>query len=193
MTMTKLFVSLTLAATLAVQSLAFTPCPALGGSRHTLIPRASTSDDYDAYEAGSPMLAWKDSGMGEGEGAVDGDVITVAFKGTLFRSGKQFAKNEAKAFKLGAGKAFPGFDRGLLGVKQGTTRLLRVPPKMAYGSRGAPPTIPPNSDLEYEIEVTRITRGGPQAELALFGETRAAGIAACVVVLAVIPILFPTV
>jgi hypothetical protein len=191
MTMSKLFVRLTLVTALAVQTLAFTPCPALGCRRHTLISVASTSDDYDAFERGSPM-AWKDIGMGEGEGAADGDVVTVDFKGFLFSSGKTFAKNEAMTFKIGAGKAFPGFDRGLLGVKQGTKRLLRVPSNMAYGAKGAAPTIPANADLEYEIDVTKITPSGMMGELALFGEARAAGIAVCVAVLAVIPVLFPT-
>ncbi|HEX2897217.1 MAG TPA: FKBP-type peptidyl-prolyl cis-trans isomerase, partial [candidate division Zixibacteria bacterium] len=45
-----------------------------------------------------------------------------------------------------------GWSEGMLGMKEGGTRELIVPPAIGYGASGRGNMIPPNSTLYFEIE-----------------------------------------
>jgi hypothetical protein len=147
-------------------------------------------DPFDNYAPGtSTDLAFKDVVVGTGEPANEGDVLVCSYKGLLFSSKKQFDKADALTIKLGEGKAMPGFEMGMAGAREGATRLLRIPPSLAYGDRGKAPSIPPNSDVEFEVQVSRIARGPILGALAVFGEVRLLGFIVLIGFLAVSPML----
>ncbi len=46
-----------------------------------------------------------------------------------------------------------GWDVGVGSMQKGGKRAMLVPPQLGYGRRGAPPDIPGNSTLYFEVEL----------------------------------------
>ena len=46
-----------------------------------------------------------------------------------------------------------GWDQGIKTMKKGENAVLTVPPELAYGEAGSPPTIPPNATLRFDVEL----------------------------------------
>jgi hypothetical protein len=61
-------------------------------------------------------------------------------------------RNQPFEVTLGQGMVIPGWDQGLIGMLPGETRRLEIAPEMAYGANGAPPAIPPNATLFFEVD-----------------------------------------
>lgn len=96
---------------------------------------------------------------GTGGEARAGNMVTVHYVGTL-TDGSKFDssrdRNKGFSFRLGAGEVIKGWDQGVAGMKVGGMRKLTIPPGLAYGARGFPPVIPPNSTLVFEVELLEI-------------------------------------
>jgi len=87
--------------------------------------------------------------------AVKGRRVQVRYEGRLASNGKRFDKGTIP-FKLGAGEVIRGWDLGVNGMAVGEKRKLRIPPALAYGRSGAPPDIPPNATLAFEVELMKV-------------------------------------
>ena len=48
------------------------------------------------------------------------------------------------------------WDVGVAGMREGGKRRLVIPAHMGYGRQGAPPDIPPNSDLQFDVELVKV-------------------------------------
>ncbi len=97
--------------------------------------------------------------LGSGNEAKMGDLVTVEYTGTL-PDGTVFDSSRPRGkplpFRLGANQVIKGFERGVVGMKPGGVRRITIPPELGYGKRGAPPTIPPNATLVFEVELVSI-------------------------------------
>lgn len=46
-----------------------------------------------------------------------------------------------------------GWDEGIKSMKKGEKAIFTIPPELAYGDLGSPPAIPPNSILQFDVEL----------------------------------------
>nr|AUG32278.1 FKBP-type peptidyl-prolyl cis-trans isomerase (PPIase) [Paulinella longichromatophora] len=103
-------------------------------------------------------LIIKDLIVGTGSQANVGQILTVTYRG-VFEDGTEFDKRYTHnpfTFSLGSGQVIRGWDEGLIGMKVGGERILVIPPSLGYGSRGAGLSIPPNTNLTYEVQLLEI-------------------------------------
>lgn len=106
---------------------------------------------------------------GTGPNPKAGEVVWVKYKGKLASDGTVFDESrdiplpveglfpEGTPFPLEEGATVPGFFQGLQQMQKGGKYTLFIPADLAYGATpppGAP--IPPNADLEFEVEVIDI-------------------------------------
>ena len=89
---------------------------------------------------------------GTGPVAASGRRVNVRYVGCLANNGRQFDKGQIK-FRLGQGEVIKGWDMGVAGMRVRESRRLLIPAQLGYGSRGAPPAIPGNAALAFEVEL----------------------------------------
>ena len=96
--------------------------------------------------------------VGEGEQAKSGKKVGMRYIGKL-TNGKVFDKNTSGKpffFNLGRGEVIKGWDIGVSGMKVGGERKLTIPAPLAYGKRGAPPDIPRNATLVFDVKLVAL-------------------------------------
>ncbi len=97
----------------------------------------------------------------EGLGAVakEGSHVRVHYTGWL-TNGKKFDSSVDAGtpfdFTIGNGEVIKGWEEGVAGMKVGGKRQLRIPSALAYGAKGYPPIIPPNSTLIFDIQLLKV-------------------------------------
>ena len=85
-----------------------------------------------------------------------GDTVIMNYTGTLTNGTKfdsSYDHNEPFSFPLGAGRVIKGWDEGVAKLHVGDHAILVIPGKLAYGPRGVPNVIPPDSTLIFIVEV----------------------------------------
>ncbi len=105
-------------------------------------------------------LIIQDIKIGTGAKPQPGKQVVVNYTGWL-PNGKIFDAtrlhgNQPFMFVYDRGQVIPGWDKGLAGMRVGGIRQLVIPPKLAYGAQGVPPTIPPKATLIFRIHLLAI-------------------------------------
>ena len=122
---------------------------------------SDTTAPTNAAPATTDKVTIKDLKEGKGAAAKAGDSVTVEYTGWL-TDGTKFDSNVGGTpfpVTIGAGEVIPGWDQGLVGMKVGGTRVLMIPPSLGYGAQGAPPTIPANATLKFQVKLLTLTPG----------------------------------
>lgn len=109
-------------------------------------------------------LEWEVLKEGSGDTPQLGKTVTVHYTGWLNEAGEPGKKfdssvdrNQKFSFRIGVGMVIAGWDEGVMGMKIGEKRRLYLPADLAYGSRGAGASIPPNAALIFDVELFEVT------------------------------------
>lgn len=101
-------------------------------------------------------LQYKVLASGAGDSPKSNDTVTVHYKGTLLDGTEfdsSFKRNQPATF--GVGQVIKGWTEALQLMKPGAKWQLFIPPDLAYGEQGRP-GIPPNSLLNFEVELLSV-------------------------------------
>lgn len=100
---------------------------------------------------------------GEGDRARPGDTVTLQYEAWVAGKTEPFdssaLRGEPMRLTLGQDNVILGLDLGIVGMQPGETRLLTIPPYLAYGDREiADGLIPANAVLSYRITALDVQR-----------------------------------
>lgn len=130
------------------------------------------NDEYPNRETTESGLMYVITEQGDGPAPEQGDSINVQYVGK-FIDGKVFDTSWEQVAKdnniynpqrpyaplpltCGVGQVIPGWDEGLQLLNQGGSATLIIPPHLAYGERGYPGFIPPNSTLVFDVTLVNV-------------------------------------
>jgi len=125
-----------------------------------LFGAAAQADSFRSVKGG---MRTQDMQTGTGLVAADGMIATIQFTAWLDKQGVRGKElyntrnsGEPVSFVIGTDKVMPAWNEGVLGMRVGGTRMLVVPPKMAYGQRAVDDVIPAGSSMQFIIELMRL-------------------------------------
>jgi FKBP-type peptidyl-prolyl cis-trans isomerase len=90
---------------------------------------------------------------GTGTVAKPGAAVAIHWRGWLNR-GDEFGSG-SETFRIGERRLVPGLERGVIGMRVGGVRKLRVSPHLGYRDQEVP-GIPPNAVLNFEVKLFRV-------------------------------------
>ena len=112
----------------------------------------------DSVKTDSGLEYW-DIKVGTGATAAAGQTVKVHYTGWL-TTGKKFDSSIGSApfevTPLGTAPVIKGWNEGIIGMKVGGKRQLRIPPDLAYGADGYPGAIPPNATLIFDVQLVSV-------------------------------------
>jgi FKBP-type peptidyl-prolyl cis-trans isomerase len=105
------------------------------------------------------QLQETDTAPGTGATVKASDTITVDYTGALASTGVIFesSKDSGQPVTFPLSDVIPGWTQGIPGMKEGGTRRLLIPAKLAYGAAGKG-SIPANADLVFDVTVHSVAK-----------------------------------
>ena len=129
--------------------------PELVACNNALLSLGATTGDTVTSQSG---LRYIEIQQGVGTAAAVGNGVAVHYS-LYLASSSTFLQSSCGGntldFPLGAQGIIPGFQEGVVGMKEGGVRRLIVPPGLAYGSTGQG-QIPPNATIIFDVQLASI-------------------------------------
>jgi FKBP-type peptidyl-prolyl cis-trans isomerase len=108
---------------------------------------------------------YQDMKTGTGDTAEIGDIATIQFVFWIDNNGKKGKQiydthehDETISFVIGTERVMPGWNEGVIGMKPGGRRLLKLPAELGYGDREVQGVVPPNARLIFIIDLIRLEK-----------------------------------
>ena len=127
---------------------------------------AKDGEAFRAENAKKPGVTVTKTGLqietlteGTGERPKGSDKVKVHYTGKLI-NGTTFdsSVDRGQPISFPLNGVIAGWTEGLQLMKVGGKAKLVIPPELGYGAAGAPPTIPPNSTLVFEVQLLAIEK-----------------------------------
>jgi len=108
--------------------------------------------------------------LGQGISPRQGDICAIHF--SIFYDNLEVASTRESSglaaspigftfgTESGAGAIMPGIMKGVDGMRVGGSRLLEIPPELAFGKRGKKPLIPEDATIEVAVQLLSVKRNG---------------------------------
>ena len=100
---------------------------------------------------------------GTGPKIINHSKVSVHYRGTLedgTEFDSSFKRNQPFVFQIGIRQVILGWEIGLMDMKVGGKRRIKIPSELAYGETGAGELIPPNATLFFDVEIISIRPPG---------------------------------
>lgn len=108
-------------------------------------------------------LEYKDLKIGTGMQAQSGATAVIHFIGWVDKNGQRGKEifnsrkeNKPVSFVIGTENVMQGWNEGVLGMRAGGTRLLKIPPELGYGAKEVDDVVPPHAHLLFVIELLKV-------------------------------------
>jgi peptidylprolyl isomerase len=100
----------------------------------------------------------KDITPGNGAAIAANSTITVHYTLATWSGKKviQSSYDSGQPLSRPLSSLIPGWQQGMVGLKQGGRRLLVLPPSLGYGAQGSPPDIQPNETLVFVVDAIQV-------------------------------------
>jgi len=148
------------------------PPPGASVSQNTPTPVAG-GDDFHAGDSLTPIkfpdgLQIVDLTVGTGQIVPPNATVTTQYTGwlsdgTQFDTSRQAGRDPLCAILVttqttvgNCTPVIPGWNEAVPGMRVGGKRKMILPPSLAYGAQGQPPTIPANATLVFTVEMISI-------------------------------------
>lgn len=115
-------------------------------------------------------ITYREITVGKGNSPRNGDTVAIHYS-LFYEDFEVESSRESQGlaaspvgFTFGAtsgpGSVMQGISQGIDGMKVGGTRLITVPPSLAYGDRGKKPLIPPGATVDFAVSLLSCKRAG---------------------------------
>jgi len=120
--------------------------------------KAPVIDENTPFTRREGNLKFLDEKVGGGSVAAEGSTVSVEFVGWVdgVKIDSSAERGGPFSFVLGGDSVIKGWNVGIPGMKEGGTRLLVIPPGLAYGKSGRPGFVGADKTLLYRIKLLKV-------------------------------------